>query len=403
MFILSSVFLLLWESGLGIAQEGTTVSGRLIDTTGNPISDITIYVRPYSGPNQNNSSGSDTSVQTRTDSKGGFTFSDIRHTALKLDIAGDSKIGYEINVLSAEFGEIALYPDRGWHWSSIKFALDVGTKMENIVITADIRERSKIRTRVLYADGSPVANTSIYVYRQTNPFVGGDGGDGQLINRTDVEGYFVEYLSAFEIPSHYNRLAVEHQNLYAKATPFILIDNVEIVLKLNGTPKMQNEPPLEHTLRFIALRRYLEPSPVWVVNPANGHAYKITHSQPIKDALDQAKTEGAYLVAINNEAEEKWLNYVFGNDQFWIGLSDAEEEGKWIWHSGEPVDYTNWGPYQLESGNSETKDYVKTGYFDWRWNVYGESYVSGNQKDRQPHFGRAILEKDMMQPVTLPK
>ena len=160
-------FLLLWISGSSMAQEGTTVSGRLIDTTGNPISDIIMYIRRDEGSNQGNSTGPDDSVQTKTDSRGRFAFSNIHHKALEFDIDGSSKIGYQINVLSVEFGEIALYPLRGWNWSSVKFALDPGTRMENIVVTADIKERPRIRTRVVYADGTPVINTQIYAYRQT--------------------------------------------------------------------------------------------------------------------------------------------------------------------------------------------------------------------------------------------
>lgn len=382
------------------AQESTTVSGRLIDTNGHPISDIIIYVRPYSSPNQNNTNESNESVQTTTDTKGGFTFTDIRHKALELDIVGDSKTGFEINVLSVEFGEIALYPNRGWHWSSTKFALDSGTKMENIIITADIRERSRIRTRVIYADGTPVSNTQIYVYRETRPFVGNNKGSSQLIKKTDDDGYFVEYLMGSDIPTHYITLAIEHHNLYAKAIPFILKDNTELVLKLNDTPRAYSDLPLEHSARFVALRTYLEPSPVWIVNPINGHAYKITHSQSITDAMDQAKNEEAYLVSINNEAEEKWLNSVFGNRRYWIGLSDAEEEGNWKWKSGEPLDYTNWGPNQEEYGNTETKDYVMVEPFAWYWEVSKDTYKHGNTQDQKPYLNRTILEKENPQPVT---
>ena len=44
----------------------------------------------------------------------------------------------------------------------VNFALDPGVKMENIVITADIRKRPKLTTRVVYADGTPAAN-SLYM------------------------------------------------------------------------------------------------------------------------------------------------------------------------------------------------------------------------------------------------
>ena len=393
LFLFAITAFFLWMLVPSTAQESTIFSGRLIDTEGNPISGVSIYLRRYEGPNQDGSEGPDDSLRTRTDAKGRFAFSNILYDPLKLDIVGTSKTGYQINVLSVEFGEIALYPDRGWHWSSVKFALKPEVRMENVIITADIRTRPKIRTRVVYADGTPLANTEIYVYRQTNPFVGNNSGGGQLIERTDVEGYIIEYLHTTDQPERYITLAVEHQGLFAKAVPFVLESNVDIVLTLNGNPSSSTEPPLEHSERISALAAYLEPTPVWVVNPANGHAYKKTHSQTIKDAIAQATAEEAYLVAINDEAEEKWLNRVFGNRQFWIGLSDVEEEGKWQWHSGEPVDYTRWETYEPEGGNTDAKDYVMTGHFDWGWEASAETFEAGSPQNRKPRHARTILEK----------
>lgn len=388
------VVLLLWISGISMAQEDKTLSGRLIDTEGNPISGITMYVRSYEGPNQQNTGGADGSVQIKTDSRGRFAFSNIHHKALKLDIDGSSKIGYQINVLSVEFGEIALYPFRGWNWSSIKFALDPGTQMENIVVTADTRTRPKIRTRVVYADGTPVTNSRLYAYRKTISFLPKNSGSSQMIEETDSEGYFDEYLFSTDYPEYYVTLAVEYRGLYAKAVPFILRDNVDLVLTLDDNNQGSGtDTSLKHGERYIALEAYLDPSPVWVINPANGHSYKVTKSQPIINALAQAKAEEAYPVAINNKAEEKWLNHVFGRGPYWIGLSDVEEEGQWKWYSGEPVDYTNWQPYQQESGNSETKNYVRTGYFDWMWSPYSATYEDKGPNKGKFQYAKTILEK----------
>lgn len=389
---------LLWMPVSSVARESTTFSGRLIDTEGKPIPGITIYMRRYEDPNQNRSVDADDSLQTRTDAKGRFAFSNILYDRLKLDIAGASKIGYQINVLSVEFGEIALYPDRDWHWSSIKFALKPGVKMENVIITAAVRTRPKMRARVVYADGTPLTNTEINTYRQTNRFIGGPGGSSRGPERTDAEGYIVEYLYPTDQPEVYVTLAVEHQRLFAKAVPFVLEGNTDIVLTLNGNPGSLTEPLLEGSERFSALAAYLDPPPVWVVNPANGHAYKKTHSQTIKEAIAQATAEGAYLIAINDEAEEKWLQHVFGNGKFWIGLSDAEEEGQWQWQSGEPVIYTNWGTYRPEGGNSEDRDYVRTGHFDWGWETTTAGIFENpeNPQKRSTHLERAILEKVAM-------
>ena len=68
--------------------------------------------------------------------------------------------------------------------------------------------------------------------------------------------------------------------------------------------------------------------------------------------------EGAYLVAINDAAEQQWLERVFSPMQTLIGLSDIEEEGQWQWHSGEPVTYTNWAKYEPEDTDKGDEDYV---------------------------------------------
>lgn len=397
LFMIASFFFSM--SAPSTAQGSTTFSGRLIDTAGNPIPSITIYIRPYKGPEHNRSEGPDDSLRTGTDAKGRFAFSGIVYDSLKLDIQSTSRIGYQINVLSVEFGEITLYPDRGWNWSSVNFALESGVRMENVIITADIRTRPKIRTRVVYADGTPLANTEIYVYRETNPFFGNNTGSGQLIERTDAEGYFVEYLyTVTDQPERYITLAVEHQGVFAKAVPFVYEGSVDLILTLDGNPKPLTDPLLERSERFSALEAYLEPLPVWVVNPVNGHTYKKTRSQTIKEAMAQATAEGAYLVAINNESEETWLQHVFGNGKFWIGLSDAEKEGQWQWHSGEPVIYTNWGTYRPEGGNSEDRDYVRTGHFGWGWEATtaGIFETAEDPQNRSTHLERAILEKVAM-------
>lgn len=81
----------------------------------------------------------------------------------------------------------------------------------------------------------------------------------------------------------------------------------------------------------------------WVVNPANGHAYKKIRCGSLADAQKKAETEGAYLVTINDEAEQKWLSGIFGNRLYWIGLSDAKTGGQWVWQNGDPLTYINWG------------------------------------------------------------
>ena len=73
---------------------------------------------------------------------------------------------------------------------------------------------------------------------------------------------------------------------------------------------------------------------VWIVNPANGHAYKRVPCESRDAAVAQATQEKAHLVTINDAEEQAWLAAVFGHEFYWIGLSDAEKEGQWEWDNG---------------------------------------------------------------------
>ena len=98
---------------------------------------------------------------------------------------------------------------------------------------------------------------------------------------------------------------------------------------------------------------------VWIVNPANGHAYKKISCSDPENAIAQAAEADAYLVAINDAAEQRWLGRVFKLHHTFIGLNDLEKEGEWQWHSGEPVTYTNWGSYnEPEDSDKGDEDYV---------------------------------------------
>jgi hypothetical protein len=96
-----------------------------------------------------------------------------------------------------------------------------------------------------------------------------------------------------------------------------------------------------------------------ITNPATGRDYYLL--APNSWSLSQAEAEslGGTLAVIKNEDEQKWVFATFGayggvNRELWIGLHKTSEN-KFAWVTGEPLDYTNWGPNQPDNaGNVES-------------------------------------------------
>lgn len=83
-----------------------------------------------------------------------------------------------------------------------------------------------------------------------------------------------------------------------------------------------------------------------VINPANGNSYYLLEAASWTASQAEAVTLGGNLVTINDAAENQWILDIFnpfGGQSYLIGLSDSVTEGTFVWASGEPVTFTNWG------------------------------------------------------------
>ena len=389
-------------------------------------------------------------VKVKTDADGSFSVADIQPGLVQLNAASDAMFeafekvdpekirqGEQIppefmrlgqlepdkKILSIQIGKVTFLYNTERHMpsfmSGITFALKSGVPLKNVKIT--VEQRLRIRAQIVYADGTPVTNAhgnlSMRHGEEDNPRIGGTHGTEFF---TDTEGNFTQYTDE---PGFYT-LSIKYNGLAGGAGPFLLKDGVapeNLVITLDGNqpnvglpvaPKGDAGAKIEQgkipagtgnvgveeveirpkvVAREVApLQRPKQPKSVWVINPANGHAYKKIQCRDWHEAQQIAVEEGAHLVSINDEAEQHWLQIIFRSHTTWIGLTDVTKEGKWQWDSGEPVTYTNWAtqPIFPDEQPETEKDYVVMTFRNGEWMSIGP----------KSHFWRstreAIIEKD---------
>lgn len=151
----------------------------------------------------------------------------------------------------------------------------------------------------------------------------------------------------------------------------------KLVFRLRGTKEQKKKQ--EDYMKALQSK--------WSVNPENGHAYRRIQCDSWDDAKAKADAENAYLVTINDEGEQKWLESRFTNRKFfWIGLRSTQEGTFQKWHNGDPLTYTNW--LRKDVTTNETNTPVALDFFSKRWIAFD----SNNQF--LPLIKNAILEKE---------
>ena len=276
----------------------------------------------------------------------------------------------------------------------VVFATSSGRHIENIEVTV---QQPHIRGRVQHIDGTPIVNTKVRLHLRTVSLHGRSSGDRSA--RTDAEGYFTYYADRdLEGPTFY-MLSVVYQGQTVNVKPIILKPGDQmhdVVFTFEDMSAQRLRARRGDFAGASASTRDSRPiaSPsiedVWVVRPENGHAYKRIRCEDWEDAQAQAAAEGGYLVTINDEMEQKWLQAVLGGQPSWIGLNDIAQEGQWVWDNGEPLTYTNWGLQEPDDISIEEEDYV----------IFGPS---GKWEDFGPgHGGISLIRTALIEKENLP-
>ena len=383
----------------------TTLSGRVIDETGQPIAGLTVVIVPVQDGHgawfpiefeveERGRQGDPIAFQAETDAEGRFVITDA--------IAGPVLLGLfpynspEAEILKVQIGDMFLYAPEGSWGRGVVFSAEPGDRIEDVEVT--VQRFLQLRGKVLRMDGSPLANARRIKFRIRKLSLDGeyDGSGSQRIE-TNIEGNFVQDMHRYMGGPAFYIMSVTYQEHQAQLDPIVvkpedLIHEVVFTFDVPLLPDMpRNAPPHFHAGAPARFGGGLEAKDVWVINPANGHAYKKIRFSGVEDAFAQAAKENAYLVSINDEAEQNWLDQVFVAHRALIGLSDVQEEGHWQWHSGEPVTYTNWARDEPQDTGKGDEDYVI---------LFADQWVDIGPGDVQWRFIQSVLLEKEELPVT---
>lgn len=348
---ISSIALLL---SLSFQSAATTFSGRVVDETGKPVSDVEVALPGFrvTTPQDQDEPVFLPSQQSETNEVGEFLINDIISPSVQLVLLPFREAAYEIRAATIEGVSFYIDEDRG-RYGGLTFAIAPGADVEDVEII--VRPRMRIRGRVLSADGTPLRNERVSIRVDRRNIEGRGRGGGESGRVLDADGYFVEYVKR----SAYYTISVGYQGQFAKSEEILLEDGErhdKLVLMLDDKPPLKRPRavarPLDREQFQAAWNR--DRQGMWAVNPENRHAYKRVYCESREEARTRAVDQGAHLVAINDAAEQEWLLEVFGRENYWIGLTDASEAENPHWDNGEPVTYTSWSSSEKMAGGEGT-------------------------------------------------
>ena len=206
-----------------------------------------------------------TTVRVETDSDGSFTAANIQPGLVQLNVIPGAileafekidpekirqgeqvppelmrhmRLEPDKRIISIQVGKITCFDHTEMRgpalFSGLTFALKPGVVLKNVKIT--VESRMQIRGRIIYADGTPLANTEGRIRTRWQDEASQNHRSSSSAHFfSDADGHFTIYRDK---PGYYT-LSFEHNGLSAGAGPFLFKDGVapeNLVLRLDGNP-----------------------------------------------------------------------------------------------------------------------------------------------------------------------
>ena len=222
-----------------IGGDTASFSGRVVDEDGNPVAGLALIVQPREVDDNTGARTYGPNLEAKTDDAGHFSITNLDPGEFQFMLAPDyqNKLRFETEyqLLSIKIGTFTYHPNDRFHpfLHEGAFSITPGTQIGNVEVT--VRLRMRIRAKIVFADGTPLANKEVRISIKTRDLHGDGSGSIGATLQTDAQGYFIQYVDRGRATSY--TVSVEYKELSATSEKFVLKvgeRREDLILKLSG-------------------------------------------------------------------------------------------------------------------------------------------------------------------------
>ena len=220
----------------------TSFSGRVADESGNPITGLALLIRSREVDDNTGAWTYGPTLKAETDDAGYFSITDIHPGEFQFMLADVYWNGHpfmtEYQLLSVKIGDFTYHSSAQFPpaFGQDTLSITPGRHIENVEVT--VRLRARVRAKIVFADGTPLANKEVRMIIKTQDLHGNGTGKIGTTWQTDAQGYFIRYLDTDRTRSYV--VSVEYKELSATSEKFVLKvgeRREDLILKLSGPPQ----------------------------------------------------------------------------------------------------------------------------------------------------------------------
>ena len=225
-----------------IGGDTASFSGRVVDEAENPVIGLALVIRSREVDNNTGTQTYGPTLETETGDAGHFSITNIRPGEFQFMLAPEYWNGLpsmmEYQLLSVKIGAFTYHPSDLFPPAFIQdtFSITPGVRIENVEVTVRIRVR--VRAKIVFADGTPLANKEVRMNIKARDLHGDGSGKIGATGQTDAQGYFIQYMDTDRTRSY--TVSVEYRGLSATSEKFVLKvgeRREDLILKLSDPPQ----------------------------------------------------------------------------------------------------------------------------------------------------------------------